>query len=98
MRGTSVSVTGGVRPHSEKCHFLLFSRLLVRQDSPSLSPRLETSRAAGGGCEDQERATGGIAGIAGLKVCIDYRDFKLGLASQINMEEAAKNSRHTIAV
>jgi hypothetical protein len=35
---------------------------------------------------------------AGLKVCIDYRDFKYGLASQINMEEAAKNSRHTIAV
>jgi hypothetical protein len=35
---------------------------------------------------------------AGLKVCIDYRDFTLGLSSQINMEEAAKNSRHTIAV
>ncbi len=35
---------------------------------------------------------------ANLKVCIDYRDFKYGLASQINMEEAAKDSRHTIAV
>src|SRR5215475_266283 len=35
---------------------------------------------------------------ADLKVCIDYRDFKYGLAIQINMEEAAKNSRHTIAV
>ncbi|MGE0684496.1 MAG: toll/interleukin-1 receptor domain-containing protein [Candidatus Binatia bacterium] len=35
---------------------------------------------------------------ADLKVCIFYRDFRIGLFSQINMEEAAKNSRHTIAV
>ena len=35
---------------------------------------------------------------AGLKVCIDDHDFLYGRASQLNMEEAAKNSRHTIAV
>lgn len=35
---------------------------------------------------------------AGLKVCIDDRDFLYGRASQLNMEEAAKNSRHTLAV
>ena len=55
-----------VRPHAETSHFLLLSRLFVRQDSLSLSPRLEPSLADNGGCEDQERATGGIAGIAGV--------------------------------
>src|SRR5262245_10804612 len=35
---------------------------------------------------------------AGLKVCIDYRDFKLGGFVELNMEEAAKQSRHTLAV
>jgi len=75
VRCASRSVPSGVRPHSAKSHFLLLSRLLVRQDSPSLSPRLEPSRAADGVCEDQERAIGRIAGIAGLAVSL-YADRK----------------------
>jgi hypothetical protein len=35
---------------------------------------------------------------AGLKVCIDYRDFEIGLPSLINMERAVENNRHTIAI
>jgi hypothetical protein len=35
---------------------------------------------------------------AGLKVCIDYRDFEIGAPSLVNMEQAVKKSRHTLAV
>ena len=35
---------------------------------------------------------------AGLKVCVDYRDFHIGVPSLINMERAVDNSRHTLAV
>jgi hypothetical protein len=69
-RWALASVTGGVRTDPEKYHFLLFSRLPVRQDSPALAPRLETSLANCRGCDDQERATGGIAGIAAVEQMI----------------------------
>jgi len=35
---------------------------------------------------------------AGLKVCIDYRDFAIGAPSLVNMEQAVEKSRHTLAV
>ena len=35
---------------------------------------------------------------AGLKVCVDYRDFDAGTPSIINMENAVERSRHTITV
>ena len=35
---------------------------------------------------------------AGLRVCIDYRDFQLGKPILLNIEEAAKKSRHTLLV
>jgi len=35
---------------------------------------------------------------AGLKVCIDYRDFEIGAPSLTNMESAVENSRHTLLV
>jgi hypothetical protein len=35
---------------------------------------------------------------AGLRVCIDDRDFKYGVASQINMEDGIEQSRHVVAV
>lgn len=35
---------------------------------------------------------------AGLRVCIDYRDFEIGVPSIVNMENAVKNSRKTILV
>jgi hypothetical protein len=35
---------------------------------------------------------------AGLKVCIDDRDFEIGIPSLVNMERAVDNSRHTLAV
>jgi hypothetical protein len=35
---------------------------------------------------------------AGLRVCIDDRDFKIGVPSLINMERAVDNSRHTLVV
>jgi predicted nucleotide-binding protein len=35
---------------------------------------------------------------AGLRVCIDERDFAIGVPSLINMEQAVDNSRHTLIV
>src|SRR3990172_9696430 len=35
---------------------------------------------------------------AGLKVCIDYRDFPAGKPAIINMQEAAKTSKQTVLV
>jgi len=35
---------------------------------------------------------------AGLQVCIDHRDFDVGVASLKNIERALDNSRHTLAV
>ncbi|MGH9839814.1 MAG: toll/interleukin-1 receptor domain-containing protein [Blastocatellia bacterium] len=35
---------------------------------------------------------------AGLRVCIDYRDFEIGVPSLINMERAVDNSLHTLAI
>jgi TIR domain-containing protein len=35
---------------------------------------------------------------AGLKVCIDYRDFDVGTPSIVNMENAVETSRHTVTV
>jgi len=35
---------------------------------------------------------------AGLRVCIDDRDFEIGVPSLINMERAVDNSRHTLVV
>lgn len=35
---------------------------------------------------------------AGIKVCIDYRDFTIGLPSQVNMEQAVESSHATILV
>lgn len=35
---------------------------------------------------------------AGLRVCIDARDFAIGLPSLVNMERAAEHSRHTLLV
>jgi hypothetical protein len=35
---------------------------------------------------------------AGLKVCIDYRDFELGVPSLVNMEHAVEQSLYTLAV
>ncbi|MGE0820983.1 MAG: toll/interleukin-1 receptor domain-containing protein [Candidatus Binatia bacterium] len=35
---------------------------------------------------------------AGLRVCIDDRDFEIGTPSLVNMERAVDNSRHTLAV
>lgn len=35
---------------------------------------------------------------AGLSVCIDSRDFDIGLPSIVNMERAAERSRHTLLV
>jgi predicted ATPase len=35
---------------------------------------------------------------SGLRVCIDYRDFEIGVPSLINMERAVENSRHTLIV
>jgi len=35
---------------------------------------------------------------AGLKVCIDSRDFEIGVPSLVNMERAVDNSRHTLIV
>jgi hypothetical protein len=35
---------------------------------------------------------------AGLRVCIDFRDFVPGKAALFNMQDAAKNSRHTVLV
>jgi hypothetical protein len=35
---------------------------------------------------------------AGLRVCIDYRDFEIGVPSLVNMERAVDNSRHTLIV
>jgi tetratricopeptide (TPR) repeat protein len=37
-------------------------------------------------------------GEAGLRVCIDYRDFVAGKPALVNMQDAAKNSRHTVLV
>jgi len=34
----------------------------------------------------------------GLRVCIDDRDFEIGTPSLVNMERAAKTSKHTLAV
>ena len=34
----------------------------------------------------------------GLRACIDYRDFEIGVPSLINMERAVDNSRHTLIV
>ncbi len=35
---------------------------------------------------------------AGLRVCIDFRDFEIGVPSLVNMEQAVDNSRHTLIV
>ena len=35
---------------------------------------------------------------SGLRVCIDDRDFEVGIPSIVNMEQAADTSRHTIVV
>ncbi len=35
---------------------------------------------------------------AGLRVCIDGRDFEIGVPSLVNMERAVDNSRHTLLV
>jgi hypothetical protein len=35
---------------------------------------------------------------AGLKVCIDFRDFEAGKAALFNMRDASKRSRHTLLV
>jgi hypothetical protein len=35
---------------------------------------------------------------SGLKVCIDDRDFEVGVPSLINMERAVDNSKHTLIV
>lgn len=35
---------------------------------------------------------------AGLRVCIDYRDFEIGVPSLVNMERAVDDSRHTLVV
>lgn len=35
---------------------------------------------------------------AGLRVCIDFRDFKVGLPAIVNMENAVTDSRHTLIV
>jgi len=35
---------------------------------------------------------------AGLRVCIDYRDFELGVSPQENMENAVNGSRHVVLV
>ena len=35
---------------------------------------------------------------AGLHVCIDFRDFDVGVPSLVNMERAVDNSRHTLLV
>jgi hypothetical protein len=34
----------------------------------------------------------------GLRVCVDARDFEIGVPSLVNMERAVDNSRHTLAV
>jgi hypothetical protein len=34
----------------------------------------------------------------GLRVCIDFRDFDVGVPSIVNMERAVENSRHTLLV
>ena len=35
---------------------------------------------------------------AGLRVCIDFRDFLAGKAALFNMQDAVKQSRHTVLV
>jgi hypothetical protein len=35
---------------------------------------------------------------AGLRVCIDFRDFAAGKPALLNMQDAAKNSRHTLLI
>ena len=35
---------------------------------------------------------------AGLKVCIDFRDFEAGIPSLVNMEDAVDESRQTVLV
>ena len=35
---------------------------------------------------------------AGLRTCIDFRDFVAGKAALLNMQDAARNSRHTLLV
>lgn len=35
---------------------------------------------------------------AGLRACIDYRDFELGLSALLNMEQGVERSRHTLLV
>jgi hypothetical protein len=35
---------------------------------------------------------------AGLSVLIDYRDFEVGVPSQVNMDRAVEKSRHTLLV
>ena len=35
---------------------------------------------------------------AGLKVCIDYRDFEAGKIALLNMQDAAKDSKHVVLV
>ncbi|MBL0346820.1 toll/interleukin-1 receptor domain-containing protein [Candidatus Villigracilis affinis] len=35
---------------------------------------------------------------AGLKVCIDYRDFEAGKMALLNMQDAAKQSKHIVLV
>ncbi len=35
---------------------------------------------------------------AGLKACIDYRDFKPGRSSLLNMQDAARHSRRLVLV
>ncbi|MBK9600415.1 MAG: toll/interleukin-1 receptor domain-containing protein [Anaerolineales bacterium] len=35
---------------------------------------------------------------AGLKVCIDYRDFEAGKMALLNMQDAAKESKHVVLV
>jgi len=34
----------------------------------------------------------------GLRVCVDYRDFEIGVPSLVNMERAVDHSRHTLLV
>jgi hypothetical protein len=35
---------------------------------------------------------------AGLKVCVDYRDFEAGKMALLNMQDAAKESKHVVLV
>ena len=51
--------------------------------------------------DDEEWVTGTLLPRleeAGLRVCIDYRDFVPGKSALLNMQDAALNSRHTLLV